>query len=263
MSDARLYRLLLTQLMTWTHILLEFLAFRDDWRFFTGRGRRGNYRGLSASSMALDALKTLIFLLYLHDEDSSYIVLLSVAKDLIYGLWKLSKVAGVYVRWHSVYGWAQVPTVSWTRGRGRSGGSKDEGRVLDGREQGNDSVDDTSHLDAIALSHVGLSLSPLLLGFFLYSLLHYKHRSWWSWAINALVDTVYFSGFLSMTPQLYINYKLRSVAHLPIRAFVYKIFSTFVDDLFAFLVKMPWKHRLMTMRDDVIFIIFIYQVRSA
>eukprot|EP01042_Synura_sphagnicola_P005674 gene5674-7240_t len=59
--------------MTWTHILLEFLAFRDDWRFFTGRGRRGNYRGLSASSMALDALKTLIFLLYLHDEDSSYI----------------------------------------------------------------------------------------------------------------------------------------------------------------------------------------------
>ena len=62
-----------------------------------------------------------------------------------------------------------------------------------------------------------------------------------------------------MTPQLYINYKLQSVAHLPIRVFAYKIFNTFVDDVFAWVVKMPLKHRLMTLRDDVVFVVFLYQ----
>ena len=62
-----------------------------------------------------------------------------------------------------------------------------------------------------------------------------------------------------MTPQLYINYKLKSVAHLPVKAFMYKIFSTFIDDVFAFIVKMPLKHRIMTLRDDVVFFGFLYQ----
>jgi hypothetical protein len=62
-----------------------------------------------------------------------------------------------------------------------------------------------------------------------------------------------------MTPQLYINFKLKSVAHLPVKAFLYKIFNTFIDDVFAFLVKMPLKHRIMTLRDDIVFLGFLYQ----
>ena len=34
-----------------------------------------------------------------------------------------------------------------------------------------------------------------------------------------------------MTPQLFINYKLKSVEHLPWRTFMYKALNTFVDDL--------------------------------
>ena len=74
-----------------------------------------------------------------------------------------------------------------------------------------------------------------------------------------MADLVYYFGFVMMTPQLYINYKLQSVAHLPIKVFVYKIFNTFVDDVFAWVVKMPLKHRLMTLRDDVVFVVFLYQ----
>lgn len=39
----------------------------------------------------------------------------------------------------------------------------------------------------------------------------------------------------------------------------YKFLNTFIDDLFAFTVKMPWLHRLATLRDDVIFFIWLYQ----
>lgn len=35
--------------------------------------------------------------------------------------------------------------------------------------------------------------------------------------------------------------------------------STFIDDLFAFVVKMPTLHRLAVFRDDLIFFIYLYQ----
>ena len=54
-----------------------------------------------------------------------------------------------------------------------------------------------------------------------------------------------------MTPQLFINYKLKSVAHMPWRAMVYKFLNTFIDDLFAFIIKMPTMHRISVFRDGV------------
>ena len=36
-------------------------------------------------------------------------------------------------------------------------------------------------------------------------------------------------GFILMTPQLYINYKLKSVAHMPWKSMVYKALNTFID----------------------------------
>ena len=39
----------------------------------------------------------------------------------------------------------------------------------------------------------------------------------------------------------------------------YKSLNTFVDDLFAFVIKMPVMHRLACFRDDIVFFIFLYQ----
>lgn len=42
--------------------------------------------------------------------------------------------------------------------------------------------------------------------------------------VNLLcISGVYAFGFLFMLPQLFINYKLKSVAHLPWKAFMYKV----------------------------------------
>jgi hypothetical protein len=49
-------------------------------------------------------------------------------------------------------------------------------------------------------------------------------------------------------PQLYLNYKLKSVAHLPWRQMTYKFLNTIIDDLFAFVIKMPLLHRLSVFR---------------
>ena len=54
--------------------------------------------------------------------------------------------------------------------------------------------------------------------------------------------------FINMTPQIFINYKLKSVAHMPWRVLAYKAFNTFIDDVFAFVLMkehMSAKHRWM------------------
>ena len=60
-------------------------------------------------------------------------------------------------------------------------------------------------------------------------------------------------------PQLYLNYRMKSVAHLPWRQLTYKFLNTIIDDLFAFVIKMPTLHRLSVFRDDIVFLIFLYQ----
>jgi len=62
-----------------------------------------------------------------------------------------------------------------------------------------------------------------------------------------------------MLPQLFVNYKLKSVAALPWRAFMYKAFNTFIDDVFAFIITMPTAHRIACFRDDIVFLIYLYQ----
>ena len=77
--------------------------------------------------------------------------------------------------------------------------------------------------------------------------------------VFSAVGFIYAFGFVMMTPQLYINYRLRSVAHLPWRAMVYKSLNTFIDDIFAFIIKQPTLRRLACLRDDVIFLATLYQ----
>lgn len=233
LSDDRIYRYFISQIIAVLHLVFEYLAFVDDWRFFVGR--RSN-RGLSVSSLVFSASRSLIFLLYLFDSDASYLVLASLAKDFAYTVWKIARVVRVRL---TIQG-RRIPTLTY------DSATRNE-------------EDCTASFDHIAYVHVILCLAPLVAGVALYSLRYYRYKSWWSWFISTLADSMYLFGFAAMCPQIYVNYKLKSVAHLPLRSLLYKAFITFVDDVFAFLVKMPLKHRIMTLRDDIVFAVFLYQ----
>ncbi|KAJ5264759.1 hypothetical protein N7505_007552 [Penicillium chrysogenum] len=94
---------------------------------------------------------------------------------------------------------------------------------------------------------------------YILALVYNTHKSWYSYIIQTLVGSVYAYGFLMMVSSLYINYRFKSVAHMPGKALTYKFLNTFIDDLFAFTVKMPWLHGQETLRDDVIFFVWLYQ----
>ena len=63
-----------------------------------------------------------------------------------------------------------------------------------------------------------------------------------------------------MTPQVYLNYKLKSVEHMPWKLLTFRFLNTIIDDLFVFAVKTPTMYRISCFKDDVIFVIFIYQL---
>lgn len=142
----------------------------------------------------------------------------------------------------------------------------------------------TRKFDAESMRYLSYLLYPLVIGGAIYSLLYQPHKryvsvmnlsadylnsyvnvmitsnfSWYSWSINSLVNGVYAFGFLFMLPQLFVNYKLKSVAHLPWRTFMYKAFNTFIDDIFAFIISTPTAHRIACFRDDAVFLIYLYQ----
>lgn len=52
-----------------------------------------------------------------------------------------------------------------------------------------------------------------------------------------------------MTPQLYINYKLKSVDHLPWKTLIYRFIATIIDDIFVFMVDVPAMTRAFSFRD--------------
>jgi hypothetical protein len=199
---------------------------------------RKSFIGISTSSLFMSLFRDCVLFLYLQDAGSSWLILASFAKDIVYTAWKI---------WN-------ITKVRMEAKRNLQQGSEEKSGGTDNKLEF-----ETAEYDRIAMTHVMLALGPMALGFTFYSLVYFTHKSWYSWAVSSLADAVYFFGFAALTPQLYINYKLMSVAHLPLRAFAYKTFSTFIDDVFAFIVEMPLKHRLMTLRDDVIFVGFLYQ----
>lgn len=40
---------------------------------------------------------------------------------------------------------------------------------------------------------------------------------------------------------------------------LFQAFNTFIDDLFAFVITMPTAHRMACFRDDIVFLVYLYQ----
>jgi len=223
----------LTFVVSTLHMVFEFLAFRADISFWR---RAKTMEGLSVKSILINVVVQVVILLYLFDNNTSWMILLSNCVGTAIEVWKLRKAVAVSLSW--VDGW---PKLNWA--------DKDDGYVRSKTKQYDDEA--ISNLGAIAL--------PLMLGYAGYSLFYARHKSWYSWVLSSLVGFVYAFGFVLLVPQVYLNYKLRSVAHMPWKAMVYKSLNTFVDDIFAFVIPAPTLHRLATFRDDIIFFVYLYQ----
>jgi hypothetical protein len=232
LQDENLFRFALTNIISTFHVWFDYLAFRDEVKFYRGRQ---NLSGVSPSTVISRMVCSLIILLYLIDGGgTSWVVLFSLFSSFVVEVWKVFKLLRPNIT-------SKFPFVTIRQQK-----SKQELK--------------TTEYDRIACRRLSVLIYPVLFCWSVYALKTYEYRSVYSWFISNLANGVYTFGFISMCPQLYVNYRLKSVAHLPWKVFIYKIFNTFVDDAFAWIIEMPLKHRLMTLRDDFVFLIFLVQV---
>lgn len=238
--DTNPILLSVTIVVSIAHIILETLAFGSDIAHY--RKKKDNV-GISVRSILANVFMQLVIFLYLVDQsqNTSWMILGSQGIGILIELWKVTTVVNVRVR--------PAPA-----------GSLIPYRIsFEDKHKLSDTEEKTKEYDEIAFKYMYVGGVPLLVAYAIYSLFYDTHKSWYSYIITTLVGSVYAYGFLMMIPSLYINYRLKSVAHMPAKAMMYKFLNTFIDDLFAFTIKMPLLHRLATLRDDVIFFVYIYQ----
>lgn len=226
------YLLGLTMVVSLLHSLFDFLAFKNDIQFWN---KNKSMEGLSAKSVVLNFVCQLVVFLYLLDNETSWMILASSGIGVCIEFWKIGKAMHIEID--------------------RSGKIP----MLKFRDRESYAQNKTKEYDEIAMKYLTYVLLLLVIGFSIYSLKYEKHKSWYSWILSSMTSCVYMFGFIMMCPQLFINYKLKSVAHMPWRQMTYKFLNTIIDDLFAFVIKMPMLHRLSVFRDDVIFLIYLYQ----
>nr|CAG4643083.1 EOG090X032C [Ilyocryptus agilis] len=215
-------------------LLFDFLAFKNDIYFWRNRQ---DMVGLSSRTLVWRAFSQFVVFLYLMDENTSLLVVIPAAIGTIIELWKVTKAFRISIERPAG---AVLP------------------RLLFGTSLNREEAE-TEEYDSLSMKYLSYILYPLCVAGAVYSLLYTSHRSWYSWLVQSVVNGVYAFGFLFMLPQLFVNYKLKSVAHLPWRAFMYKAFNTFIDDIFAFIITMPTAHRVACFRDDIVFLIYLYQ----
>ncbi|XP_053460240.1 putative lipid scramblase CLPTM1 isoform X1 [Nycticebus coucang] len=230
------YLLALTIIVSIVHSVFEFLAFKNDIQFWNSRQ---SLEGLSVRSVFFGVFQSFVVLLYILDNETNFVVQVSVFIGVLIDLWKITKVMDVRLdREHRVAG--ILPRLTF----------KDKSTYIESS---------TKVYDDMAFRYLSWILFPLLGCYAIYSLLYLEHKGWYSWVLSMLYGFLLTFGFITMTPQLFINYKLKSVAHLPWRMLTYKALNTFIDDLFAFVIKMPVMYRIGCLRDDVVFFIYLYQ----
>ena len=238
--ESNTYLLATTGVVTLLHTVFEMLAFKNDVSHW--RNKKDNV-GTSFRTILANVVMQVIIFLYLLDnnENTSWMILLGQGVGILIEAWKITRTVNVRLR----------PTPA---------GSLIPYTVkFEDKHQLSETEKRTQEYDQIAFKYLYRVAIPLLLAYAAYSLMYETHKSWYSFTITTLVGSVYAYGFLMMVPSLYINYRLKSVAHVPGKAMMYKFLNTFIDDLFAFTIKMPMLHRLATLRDDVIFFIYLYQ----
>ncbi|XP_022966218.1 cleft lip and palate transmembrane protein 1 homolog [Cucurbita maxima] len=281
--EGNLYLLAVTMVVSLLHSVFYMLAFKNDIQFWN---KNKSMEGLSAKSVIFSFISQLIIFLYLLDNDTSWMILASSGIGCCIEFWKIGKAMHIEIDGSGRISMLRFDPKSYAGNKNfpsfdfevmlrikkpifRSHRNdtmyhgflstlvKDfdrSGRIpmLRFRDRESYSGNKTKKYDDLAMKYLSYVLFFLAACSSVY-LSYEQYKSWYSWILSSL------TSFIMMCPQLFINYKLKSVAHLPWRQITYKFLNTIIDDLFAFVIKMPTLHRLSVFQDDIIFLIYLYQ----
>ncbi|KAF1743941.1 hypothetical protein MXB_2573, partial [Myxobolus squamalis] len=233
--DTNIYLLIITVIVSCAHSFFEFLAFKNDIQFWNSRK---DLTGLSVSGILFGVFQSMVVLLYIFDNGGNWMLLIGSGIGCLIDAWKITKVVDVsldFTQWLGPF-----PRIRF----------QDKSTYVQSH---------TREYDRMALKYLSMIIFPIFIGYSVYSVIYNEHKGWYSFALSLIYGFLLTFGFIMMTPQLFINYKMKSVAHLPWRMLTYKALNTFIDDIFAFVIRTPTMYRIGCLRDDVVFFVYLYQ----
>jgi hypothetical protein len=207
-------------LLALAEFLLKMAFIKSEFMFWKNIDQN---KGVSLKTLFFELGAKIIFILYLYEYKSSKIILFFDSLDLLITLWKISRT--FCLKLTPGFPFLRLATSD----------------VYKQREA----------IDNQSIWYMNYLLLPLMGCYLTYALYTRGARvtHWYRFALDTTVAFIGIFGFILMTPQLYINYKLKSVDHLNWRGLIYRFVTTIIDDLFAFMITMPPLRRLLYFRD--------------
>jgi Cleft lip and palate transmembrane protein 1 (CLPTM1) len=169
--DTNPYLLGITVLVSLLHSVFDFLAFKNDISFWKDKK---NMEGMSLRTIILNIVFQTITLLYLLDNDTSYMILVSSGIGILIEAWKINKTMIT----------SRIPDFPYIKFTERYTPSR--------------LTQKTQKYDRLAFNYLSYALFPLMLAYTGYSLVYESHKSWYSFVIGTMVGFVYTFGFISM-----------------------------------------------------------------
>uniref|UniRef100_A0A6Q2Z9M9 Lipid scramblase CLPTM1L n=1 Tax=Esox lucius TaxID=8010 RepID=A0A6Q2Z9M9_ESOLU len=226
--DTNLYLLALTALVTMFHFTFEFLAFKNDISFWR---KKKSMVGMSGKAVLWRCSSTIVIFLKILEERSSLLVLIPVGIGAIIELWKVKQVYKIQLQWRTSRSIFHV-------------GKFDESERKT-TQHDRQYVWFLNNAGTLNQTHKYFLIGAI------FSLLYLRYKST---ALYCIWNTILYMEY-SVWEALAILIKPSCASH-----FVQAV-NTFVNDTFACIFGTHPCHQLSCFRDDILFLVYLYQRR--
>ena len=239
-NNSTFYLIILFTVNT-LHTIFSYLGFSSDISYYKNLKKLD---GVYTKYIFFNIFYMLITLIYILIQGANFIVKIELFISFVIEIWKLKKIFKISFEFKN------FPYII-----------KLEYRQTFEQEEAKDYESEAVNM---MVKYLLFPIGVVYLGYRIYYYSDNIVKNNWKSVVIFIIEYIYFLlnvfGFILLTPQIYLNYKLQSVEHLPMKAMTYKFLNTIIDDLYAFAVKSPTLYRIFCFRDDVIFVIYIYQI---
>ena len=239
-NNSTFYLIILFTVNT-LHTIFSYLGFSSDISYYKNLKKLD---GVYTKYIFFNIFYMFITLIYILLQGANFIVKIELFISFVIEIWKLKKIFIISFQF------SNFPYII-----------KLEYKQTFEQEEAKDYESEAVNM---MVKYLLFPIGVIYLGYRIYYYSDNIAKNNWKSVVIFIIEYIYFLlnvfGFILLTPQIYLNYKLKSVEHLPMKAMTYKFLNTIIDDLYAFAVKTPTMYRIFCFRDDVIFVIYIYQI---
>jgi hypothetical protein len=216
------------------HIVLQMLAFKNDIQYWKNVK---NYQGVSMTMIWWDFAAVIIQLQFCLVKEAPAMMIWLLIFQVISTVYRILK---VYYRGRQ----ANFPFVKF------------ESPIS---YQGN-----TNTIEKKVMKFLMMLMAPCFSIYFLYKAYYLQPESSMAFElyqllISSAMNFVAATEFVRLTPQLYLNYKLKSVPAIPWRTLSYKFVDAIIDDIANYAMGSPTMILIMHLNDDFAFLVLIFQ----